>query len=458
MNSLQRYYLLLLKPIGVVLALTGFLLSCYAFYPGLMSPDTLDQYKQARFNQYTDWHPPAMAGFWHLLLQVYDGPQPMLIFQLLLLWAAFYIIFLFLTRRYPYFSLFLPILFFSPFILNFAGNIWKDIQLAFSWLLASAIMINAQQLRGRQNILEAIASILLLGYGTWVRSNALPAVLPLCMYWIYTIREIRPTFKGYSLLFAKGITLTALILIAQIAINNLILKAEKNNIEYKLFLHDLLGISRETNQIYFPEFVKDHPGFDFDYLSSHYSYTSFDHFWWNPEGRDLVPRGLSQELVTETRNYWLKTIASEPLAYFKNKFIGYMYFLRIYRSGTRLEIFYPHIHPNEFGFTFSPNRVFEILQKKVEQNAGSVFFEPWFWGLLNVLLLLLICLMLRKSPAVFPALAMSLSSLIYILFMFLVFPADTEFRYFYWNVIALSVCAIITLADIFEKFSAGKSG
>ena len=106
-----------------------------------MSPDSLDQFGQALRGEYDDWHPPVMAFIWRLLNKIEEAPELMLAMQLLFLWLSCYLFSI--SIRSTIWRIFIFILFFTaPFIHNFAGWVLKDIVMAFSWLLALAILFN----------------------------------------------------------------------------------------------------------------------------------------------------------------------------------------------------------------------------------------------------------------------------------------------------------------------------
>src|SRR6188472_406337 len=112
-KTLVRY------PLAVCLGLAGFTLDLVAYYPGFMSPDSLDVYTQSVTHHYIDTHPPIMALWWGVLNYVYRGPQVMLVFQLAVLWTSFYFLAIswFSSRRSQVW--FFCCMLLAPFIQNF---------------------------------------------------------------------------------------------------------------------------------------------------------------------------------------------------------------------------------------------------------------------------------------------------------------------------------------------------
>ena len=167
------------------------------------------------------------------------------------------------------------------------------------------------------------------------------------------------------------------------------------------------------------------------------------------DDKHLLPP-LNDDRIVELRHYWLKGLAAHPIVYLKNKTHGFLEFMRITNSGSSLAVFYPYTHPNNFGFTYTPNRLSLAFFRRIEARQTVFYMKPWFWLLVNLFLLLIV--FQKKLRAVkSPVLILSLSSLFYLAFEFFVFPADTEFRYFYWNCLALSLAVIITIAEFFKQ-------
>jgi hypothetical protein len=433
--------------VSLLVSIAGFLLDWYAFAPGFMSPDTVDQFSQAANNKYGDWHPPVLAGVWHLLNYIYFGSEPMLFLQLSLMWFACFILMRVFWKRYGLGVLFIPVFFCALFVQNFAGNIWKDVHLAFSWLLASTIILRSILKSTRLSAPEAIISIILLAYGCWTRPNGFPGVFPLCICWLIA-------YKGYyssgpapkwRKIIMQGVAITVAILLMQSFISKVILKAGHNYIEFKLFAHDLTGIYVKTGQLEFPPFILQHPGFDTAYIRAKYDYTTFDNIWWNTDNKGILP-DVNDEKVRTTFFYWLRAIIKHPITYLKIRARGFLYFLRIFESGSTLTIKYPKVYQNRFGIKHSPNGLCNYIMLKIEEHQYAFYFKPYFWLFANILLLFASLNGYVRRVRWF-TLCLLFSSLFFLLFEFLVFPADTEFRYFYWNCIAVSVSAMLLVCE-----------
>lgn len=429
-------------------ALFGFVFDWYAYYPGFISPDSLDQYTQAINHSYSDWHPPIMAGFWSLLTHIHKGGSLMFLLQLLCYWSAFYILLLAFTKHKLILLFLIPLIFFAPFMQNFVGNIWKDVGLAISWLLAVSIMINAFYDKRKLNTFEAVLTIVLLSYGCWIRINALPGVIPLLSLWLIMLQGQLNGPIPFKKLALKTVMLTGILIIVQVGITIFFLKPLKTFPQYKLFVHDLTGIYKKTGKLYFPDFIKKHPGFDSLYIKEKYLYTTFDNIWWNNDNKQILPVP-NEERIDELQECWMNAIISHPGVYLQNRIIGFLYFLRITNSGSRLEITYNYIHPNDFGLHFDSNRLTNLIRSGIEYQRPLFYMQPWFWILLNLGLLLTAHKPYFENVKAI-ILCLAYSSLFYVMLEFIVYQADTEFRYFYWNCVAVSLALLIVIGEWFR--------
>jgi uncharacterized membrane protein len=427
------------------LALCGFALQCWAYYPGFMSPDTIDQYRQALAHSYSDWHPPIMAGFWSLFTPFFKGGAPMFLLQLLALWTSFFILLLLYYERFRRYMYLLAILFFAPFVFNFAGNIWKDVQMAFSWLLAVAIMIKALMDKRTPSLAESALCFVLLCYGCWVRANALTGLIPLVGMWVIYIKKDKTQSEKTWRLCLKTMGYTAVVVILQMCITRFILKPERTFPESKLFLHDISGIYKASGKLYFPGFVLQHPGFDSLYIKEKFNYATFDNIWWNSDGKNIVPP-IQEKEIKILRESWLKAIKENPFIYVKNRWRGFLNFLRFTDSGSDIWVMYPYIHPNELGFEFKERRITRFITDLINKQKNMFYMKPWFWLLLNIIVIV-VAHKGTFAKTKLSALFLGYSSVLYLLPQFFIFQTDTDFRYLYWNCIAVGLAFILLFSE-----------
>lgn len=429
--------------VSLWLAIGGFLVNFIAYYPGFLSPDSLDQYNQSITHHFNDWHPPVMSWFWSLLNLLYTGPAVMLVFQLLLLWASFYLLatswFWSGRRRLWFFILILL----APFIQNFAGYIIKDAQMTLTWLCSFCLVVRAEYHKRPMNKLEAVLSLLLLLYGTMTRINALPGAVPLFYLWTGNI------FRWKKTNFVLAGTLGSLLLLMGASLLlNLYLEPEKKYPEYKLYLHDLTGIYAKSGKNYFPSFIRQYSGFDTSYLKANYSTATIDHLWWNEENRISFPP-VNDSSILLVQNAWRKSVVENPGTYIAARMDGFLYYLRLKKRSWFVTL-HAEISPNSYGFTFKRNPVSQVFLRWIKLHSKLPWMRPWFWLALNLGLLVALRFVYNKT-AKRAITVLLLSSLLYLLPQFFIFQVDTDFRYFYWNCLAitLAVCFLIRYKNPF---------
>ncbi|MBN9379727.1 MAG: hypothetical protein J0H74_03115 [Chitinophagaceae bacterium] len=434
------------KYIPVAVALAGFLFDVLAFYPGFMSPDTFDQYNQSLHFHYTDWHPPVMAAFWSLLNFIHRGPQLMFIFQLILLWSSFYFLASSWFSGRKSFLLLLFVVFLAPYVQNFAGYIIKDAQMALSWLLGVSIILYAGYGKRRMVWWEAALSLILIFYGFAVRINAFPGAIPLYFLWVRNMAGQRKTYVQYG----WTICLLTTGMLLQAFLNTAVFKPEKTYPEYKALLFDIAGIQVATGKSYYPEFITRYKDFDSGYILQHYNTATFDNIWWNPEQKKLFP-DLNKEKRALVIKSWKEAIVHHPGAYLRNRFDGFLCYLRIKkRPGVAFfYYFYPLIYPNPnpYGFVFNKNILTRGSLRIFEYQRYMPYMEPWFWALLSVVLLFLITRLPGSSPVKVSCFCIVASAFLYLAPQFFIFQIDTDFRYFYWMCIANALPAALLLRD-----------
>ncbi len=153
-----------------------------AGWPGLAEYDSDEQFRQVLSEQYDDWHPPAMARLWSLLHVLGGGAGPMMALQIVLYWLGLGLLAggLVRTGRPRAGALVLGI----GALPGFAVWQWavlKDVQMVAA-MLAAVGTVGWWRLRGERVPWAAAAfAIVLLGYATLVRANALFATVPLAV-------------------------------------------------------------------------------------------------------------------------------------------------------------------------------------------------------------------------------------------------------------------------------------
>jgi len=409
----------------------------YAFYPGFYSYDSIYQLIQAKENAYIDSHPPIMAILWNFLMKFYLNPATMLFFQLGILFAAITYSALQhnsqgMWRR----VLFILVIPFLPFVINFSGVMWKDILMAYALLFASIILLQNMKISN----VQLFVVFLLLLFATLIRINGIFASLPLFLLLFYKY------FGGKS--YSKIILVTMFSVVISFNVSNLLIsknyKVEESNVGNLYFVNEIYLYSLKEGESLIP-------GVKFEDIKACENVVIADS---NQIARImcLLPLGYKFDANTpDLSPIFFKSFFNDPQSYFEfrnHKFFNYI------RIGDKDPWYYWHnrIIENSINLNFSDKKLTNFVESYVLKTADllPILFKPYFWISLQILFLISNVSRSNSNHKV-TMIALSSSSILYALSFYPVVDV-ADFRYAYWNVL----CVLITLI-YFEKLVLGRS-
>lgn len=133
-------------PAAWLAAAAGFALMAHVFYPGLMSPDSAEQWLQARSGRYTSVHPALMAWSWSWLERIVPGPGGLFLLHLALFWGALaWLARELFPRPLPQVAVVWLAGFWPP-VTVVVAHLWKDVPMLGFILLALAALARATRL------------------------------------------------------------------------------------------------------------------------------------------------------------------------------------------------------------------------------------------------------------------------------------------------------------------------
>lgn len=404
-------------------------LTVATFSPGFMSYDTLFQLKQAEGTEpLSDWHPPIMSLLWRALIAVTGTYATMAALQLAAMWAALLAIAVSVfevTGSKGWSVAFLSVGV-MPHVLNIAGVVWKDVQMAQALLGVVAVCLlglASRRSSGLRWVLMPLG-VALLAYALLVRKNGIVAVLPM-LYLLYRCwfqpRQVKALalalvgFVAAAVLAQGAITLAAApeptYQLAQMAIDDVI-----NVVPRKDLLKESLS-----------------PGFRDKLLAAQklcQEKESLSNSYWTCYGRGaegpFTPIADHEELTKA----WPRLMLARPAAYLQYRAQVFSKFLFLNR-----DYWQEGVLANDMGIAVDHPRMVATLRSYVLDFAYRnvlFLFGAWFWLMVGAVQ----SLRWRCRSLFHPIVpCLGVSSLLYLLAYFPTVPA-TDFRYAYWPAIA----------------------
>lgn len=414
-------------PSTLLWAVIGFTFFAIACYPGFMSVDSIEQYKQAHTLRFSDGHPPVMAWLWSKLNYVFDGPQSLLFLQLGVLWSGLYV----WSRNVgeSKAAKWFVLLGFFPWVANFEGVLWKDVGMAFSLLLALGFL-------DRKNITKLQASFVLslLLYAFMVRGNAPAAMIPIVWY---AALQLFPFYKCRA-----RIAITVLSLLSMFVFLNFfnyhLLKAEQNNMVSFVMVDDLVHLSVISDKSLLPRV-------DFNTVKECSQETV--------GGTTLVGRLFClgnkvayQEAAPipfeEIKKEWISAIINNPFEYVKFRLNAYQYLLRAPSEKPYIYSF-SSISPNNMSLFQEDNVATVILRTYIKGTSYLIpfTFKPYWWLLVSLLFLAATLGMVGDKDSLTLIRVLLVSAILYMLSYIPLTPM-ADFRYVYWSTLAISLATV----------------
>ena len=373
------------------------------FYPGYMSPDSIEQLSQARSALFTDWHPPLISFLWHFTDRVLPGPGGMLLLNNVLFWsAAALICYHCLHRTAPLITLAVGLF---PPVFGLLSTVWKDVTFGAAMVLAFALLLHAQLTRSRA---AWAFSFLPLLYALAARHNSPPAVYALALYggWIFW-RVIRG-IASWRFAFATG-SLSFLVLLASVILINRQLVADRRmHIEQTILLHDLTAISLDRQAVLLPKWVRrdgSTPTLE-ELRSIYHPFGLVSLFCCDP--KVSLEQTTDPSALATLRRLWATAIYHHFGAYLRHR---WKVFLGILGTAHSCYPYHDGISDNSLGVTFRSTRVNRIVMEVLSTLGNSVLFRPWLY--LCVIVLLLVGSIWVSPNFRAPALALGSSALAY---------------------------------------------
>ena len=415
---------------GLIPALAAILAGAQllAFWPGVVTPDSLSQYGQALSGHYEDWHPPIMAFLWRQFGRLAPGQAPFLVMDGLLYWSGAGLLAARLRRDgRPRTALAILAVSATPIAFGQLGAIIKD-----SLLLAccmAAVGLTAQGGRAARPIAAG-----LLAVAAAARFNAAFAAAPL-LTWLLPPRWTRGAARhGGLVLLAVVLLGTSSWLIDQVALAPL-----RTHPMTSLVGFDLAGIVGHGGRATFPPLS---PEASRKLTARCYSPAQF-----NPAYRDdcdAAQSGLSRATAGRLTQFWLETIARNPIPWMRHRLAHLNINWRFLVAKVPDDAIYIMRTPaNDLGLSYRPSPAAIMVYRAAGILAASPLGRPATWlAVATALLMLAPSFRCRRA-----VIALASSALLYG-GAYAVVSVAPDLRYNLWTMLAAALALTIAARDL----------
>ncbi|EMF53865.1 MULTISPECIES: hypothetical protein [Streptomyces] len=408
------------------------------FTPGFMSPDSIDQLRQAMGRTpLTDWHPPVLSLLWRALIAVTGTPASMAVLQSVVLWGALWVlarcVWEMTASRAG--SLAVLGLGLTPPVLTFVGVVWKDVHAACALLAACAVAFVGLRLRDSGLSARTRWALLWLGvfflaYAVLVRKNAFLAAIPMFVLLVLALWHSpgRRTWAACTAALVAAVVLPAAAISmfarpvqtdqgAQILLDDLVhvlTVEELRSADVRPELRDrLVAAAEECDRV--------------DAVSDAY---------WACYQRS--PDGLSRD-ADQLTSLWLREMPGHASGYLQYRLR--LFTALLFETGY---VYQQGVFANDLGIEVARPRLEATLASYVVGAATDLrpLFRGWFW------LAVALVLTIRPGRGRFslPIRALGISSLAYVLGYLPIVPA-TNYRYVYWPALACALGLLLLWLD-----------
>ena len=427
--------------IGYLICFFGFGLTVWAFYPGMLSSDSIASLGEGRSGIIYDQNSPVMSFLLGALDQIISGTGLMLILQASVFWTAIALLWRAVYKRSFVAGLAVVLFPFLPQILSHIPAIWKDVGMAIALLMSVALVFFAKKTGSRAALL---LSPIFLFYGFAARLNSLPAVLPIAIWSGFVAAALFQMRGGYTPA-AIGVAYFV-VMFGVVQVFNIAITEGRTSYPFQfVLLHDLAAISVSSNAAQFPDYITSREGFSMDTVKAKYTTASIGGLVYvDPDHPSVVPALAVTEdaaQMRELRSTWWNAVTSHPMMYLAHRLKVFAQLIGLSRSVTN-QYCDTSYNPPEFSIVENPagnflTNYFGLFRRPLMQ---TFFFRGFLW-LLACAYFGYVALKSRLRRDWDFVFVLAASALLYTAAYFVTAPA-ADFRYIFWPAIASGIAII----------------
>lgn len=421
----------------------AFALAMATFYPGHLSFDSAVQYWSARTGEFYNVSPPLQPVLWSVIQSFWPESGGLFALQMTLfiggIWIACSALFALTWQRVASATY---LMVGTPAMLV-VTHLWTDALMIACLVAGSALLLAAGRWRSRPLLFATLPFFLM---GGMARYNALPALVPLFIWWgvvrARVVGEHRP--QRASILFVGALAGSLAVAGAAKLLDQMVVKHRVSTFTV-VQVFDIAGISVGVGEILFPAFMLP-PGFTMDELRARYVPYNNVPLFQGGIRETLWEGALTDKQLAELRRSWANAVRLHPVAYLRHRFAVTRWLFGRFRNDRPQPLaFVEGIASFKGNPVILPNgtALHRWAMTWYERSIGWWGFAPITYIVIAVGIVIMTC-RARPAPARDAALALAASGLVYIAPLPWVVPS-AELRYSGWLFAASSLALIAAL-------------
>jgi hypothetical protein len=414
-------------------------LTTFLFFPGLMSFDSIYQYRQVIGDMpVQNYHPPIMVYAWQLGHGVL-GPGSLLVFHQFMYWTAIALIGISIHPAWLIRFFVVLILGLLPPLWIHSATLWNDAAVMSSFLLAVACSLLLGKTGSRWVLLIGVVALF---YGLSAKSTGLIAAIPLFFLlsdaWFRANttkpKSTRRRWLSVSVM-ASGLMVSAVVFSLLLGSMGVVKSTKWPTIA----LWDLAAVSLAEHKVLIPRAELNYK----DELETETLARIHEVFSPAVNGPlvDVVNLFPAEETQKELFHAWLALPQQYPASYLNHRVQVFGRLMGV--SPFPVHLAFEHrIIQNDFGLRLlnKDSKSFNFAIKWVARSVDTLFYKSWFYlALLLAVLIYAVVGLVRANTFNDRFLVyLGLSGLFYVLPLLIVAPA-ADFRYTLWMVASSAV-------------------
>lgn len=254
-------------------------------FPALMSYDSYNQLEQITTNQYSDVHPVAHTLLIKLLLQIYDSPATVAIFQIIIMCIGVYCICKYFAIKGLSTKFILVVLIVWSSMTELQRTtcyLWKDVPYAICLMFVTFLMIKVIERKEKMGILDLVLlGVGLSGIFLFRHNGVVPFVFTVISLIYVGIRK-----KKFNIMVASITAIVIIILVKTAVYNYYDVQPNTNGTKYAIVAKAIVSVVANDGNYSTEELKEIETIMPIEVIKRNYNWSQGSNLLWNINKED----------------------------------------------------------------------------------------------------------------------------------------------------------------------------